>query len=66
MKTLFRKIEKKNVIPDGVPILFVRAFKREFLDEYIGTLQEAKNFRSYELESSWTHYLVLPKIIIKK
>lgn len=42
-------------------ILFVCLYKGSVIEEYVGTLTSAKNFRRFQLEHTYTHYLLLPK-----
>ncbi len=67
-KILFKKLDlqKLDEIPEKIEILFIEENKNGFAQEFVGTLQRAKDFRRYQLENDWTHYLILPKIIHKK
>jgi hypothetical protein len=36
--------------------------QNRFVEEFAGTIQDAKIHREYQLKNSYTHWLLLPKI----
>ncbi len=64
MRVQFRKLDLNNLdaIPEKVEVLFVQYRNDFYHQEFIGTIQRAKDFRKYQLENDWTHWLLLPKI----
>lgn len=43
-------------------ILFVVLHKGVSIEEYVGTITSAKSFRRFQLEHTYTHYILLPKL----
>lgn len=72
MRVQFRKLDpnKLDEIPEHVQILFVQEMRQGrgviYLETYVGSIHAAKIWREYQLNNSWTHWLILPKITHKK
>jgi hypothetical protein len=64
MRVQWRKLDPNDLeaIPEGEQILFVNYHQNRFVEEFAGTIQDAKIHREYQLKNSYTHWLLLPKI----
>lgn len=65
MRIQFRKLDllKLEDIPPKTPILFVEFYNKvHIVETYVGTIEDCKNFRLFQLNNNFTHWLILPKI----